>query len=356
MQNLKHFNKLNQTGIQFYIREITFIDKTKRMVFGYYLEAPLQTICRHTKPALNVYIIERFKKKQGAKKTIKGTYNIATKSVILQRKNSTTGLTHEIGHYFGLLHPHRHYDKGKSSQEPVNRSRTGNEDQKGVPLCEERGDLLSDTPAEPKLTFLVDNNCQFTGGSLTDAWGDNYQSDVNNIMSYPTNYICRDSFTMGQKAVMLYSASVNKYAKYWNTEDQANHKYFFDKNEPNDVFEMSSAIESGVRHEFNFHKIFMGKNEDRTDTCDWQKFEVKMEDKRNVRIIITPDKENRKPISAILYDKNSFSLSKNSSKANEPFELKFSNVVSDWYYIKINTSENNSINAIDKYSIEIKLE
>ncbi len=355
MDDLNYYNRLNKTGIQFYLREIKHIDKTSRQVFNYNIEAPLQTIFRHTKPALNVYLIDRFTKRAESKKVVKGTYNITTKSIILQRKNSSTGLTHEVGHYFGLLHPHRHYNKGRSSQEPVSRTRTASNDGKGTPLCETRGDLLKDTPAEPKLTFLINNDCEFIGTALKDEWGDNYHSDVRNIMSYPTHYTCRDSFTLSQKGVMLYSASVNKFAKYWNTEDLNNQKYFFDANEPNDYFEMASPVKNNVIQEFNFHKIFLNKKEDRTDTCDWHKFEVKSEDKRNVRILITPKKENKQQISASFYDKNLLLLSKNTSKNNEPIELGFKNVVSDWYYVKVVTKENTT-NDIDKYTIEVKLE
>ncbi len=355
MNELNYYNKFNKTGIQFYLREIKHINKTSRQVFNYHIEAPLQTFFRHTKPALNVYLIDRFTKRAESKKVVKGTYNITTNSIILRRKNSSTGLTHEVGHYFGLLHPHRHYNKGKSSQEPVSRTRTASNDGKGTPLCETRGDLLKDTPAEPKLTFLVNNDCEFIGNALKDEWGDNYQSDVRNIMSYPTHYTCRDSFTLSQKGVMLYSASVNKFAKYWNTEDLINHKYFFDANEPNDYFEMASPIKISVVQGFNFHKIFISKKEDKTDTCDWHKFEVKSKDKRNVRILITPSIENRQPIVATFYNKNLILLSENSSKNNEVIELGFKNVVSDWYYIKVSTKEN-STNNIDKYSIEVKLE
>jgi hypothetical protein len=355
MDDLNYYNSFNQTGFQFYVREIKHIDKTCRQIFNYRYEAPLQTIFRHTKPAINVYLIDRFNKKATSKKVIKGTYNHTTKSIILQRKNSTTGLTHEIGHYFGLLHPHRHYNKGKSFQEPVSRTRTASENEKGTPLCETRGDLLKDTPAEPKLTFLVNNDCQFVGTTLKDAWGDNYQSDVRNIMSYPTHYTCRDSFTLSQKAVMLYSASVNKFAKYWNTKDKANQKYAFDSNEPNEHFEMASPIKNEAIQEFNFHKIFWSKKEDHSDTCDWHKFEVKSDDKRNVKIIITPSPVNKQAISAAFYDKNQILLSENVSKNNEPVELGFKNVVSDWYFIRISTTENSS-ESIDKYTIEVKLE
>lgn len=356
MIDLNQINSSNQTGIQFYIREIKYIDKTARQVFGYYLEAPLQTILRHTKPALNVYLVEKFKKKQESRRMVKGTYNIVTKSVIIQRNNSNTALTHEIGHYFGLLHPHRHYNFGKSRQEPVSRTRKVKDDASSAPLCELNGDLLSDTPAEPKLTFLVDNNCNFTGTALKDAWGDNYCSVVNNIMSYPTHFKCRNAFTLSQKSVMLYSASINKYAKYWNTENAANHKYFYDRNEPDNDMEMADTLELDVEQAHNFHKIFLKPGKDISDTSDWIKFEVKRDDKRNIKITIQPDKDNQELINAQLLDKNLIRLSSNSTNSsNENIELGFKNVVSDWYYIHVSVPGNNKTEKIDKYTVSYEL-
>ncbi len=353
IEDLNSYNSVNQTGIQFYISNIKYINNSNRQIFGYYIEATLQSIFRHTNPAINVYLIDGFKKKQESRKIIRGTYNMITQSIILQRKNSSTGLTHEVGHYFGLLHPHRHYDRGKSKQEPVSRERSENND--GKPMCEERGDLLSDTEAEPKLTHLVDNDCQFIGTALKDAWGDNYKSEVNNIMSYPTHYQCRDSFTMGQKSVMLYSASKNKYAKYWNTENELNLKYFFDKNEPDDYQEIAGVLPVGINQAFNFHKIFLGKKTDRNDTCDWIKFEVKSEDKRNAKIVIVADSKNKSSISAVFYDKNTMALSKKkNAKAGETIEIGFQGLVSDWYYIHVKTNETES-KQVDFYNVDIEL-
>jgi hypothetical protein len=354
MADLNHFNSINHTGIQFYLREIKYIDKTARQVFGYYVEAPLQTVIRHTKPALNVYIIENFKKKHEARRVVRGTYNIMTKSVIIQRENSRTALSHEVGHYFGLLHPHRHHDFGKSKQEPVSRTRTN---KKGEIICESRGDLLSDTPAEPNLTFLVDNDCNFIGTSMKDAWGDNYNSVVDNIMSYPTHHACRNAFTLQQKAVMLYSASENRYAKYWTTDDERNHKYFFDTNEPDNSPEMAGEIIPGEEKNLNFHKIFLNKGKDITDSCDWITFEVKNQDKKNIRVVITPNATNTQNLAAVLYDKNQFALAKMStSRPNEKVELGFQNVVSDWYYVKLAPLGNEFSEHIDNYSVVVYLE
>jgi hypothetical protein len=353
MDDLNMFNSQNHTGIKFYIRDIEFINKTSRMVFGYYLEAPFQTILRHTKPAINVFLVESFKKKQEAKKMVRGTYNIFTKSIIIQHDNSSTSLTHEVGHYFGLLHPHRNYNMGKKHQEPVSRERVNH---KGIPICQLNGDLLSDTPAEPKLTFLVDNDCNFIGTALQDNWGDNYQSSVDNIMSYPTHYECRNAFTLGQIGIMLYSASINKYEEFWNTDNQENHKYFFDENEPDDYQEMAGVIKPGIEQAHNFHKIFLKKGKDAIDPCDWVKFEVKKEDKRNIKITITPDKGNDQTIAASLLDKNKISLaSKNAASPNESISLGFQNVVSDWYYIYISSSNTKNLEKVDKYTVKVEL-
>jgi hypothetical protein len=353
MTDLNHYNSINQTGIQFYIREIAYVNKTSRQVVGYTMEAPLQTIFRHTKPALNVYLVENFKKKQESKRMVKGTFNIVTKSVIIQCQNSNTSLSHEIGHFFGLLHPHRHYNMGKSKQEPVSRERSNG---KGTPICQLNGDLLSDTKAEPKLTFLVDNNCNFIGTALKDEWGDNYQSEVNNIMSYPTHHKCRNQFTLSQKAIMLYSASENKFGKYWTTDNSENLKYFFDKNEPDDYQEMAGIIETGTEQEHNFHKIFLKKDHDGLDTCDWVKFEVKSESLKNIKVTIIPDKDNQNNLKANLFDKNKIRLStKSNNSPASNIELGYQNVVSDWYYINISPIDADKTEKINKYNIKVEL-
>ncbi|MFN8259282.1 MAG: hypothetical protein U0W24_26575 [Bacteroidales bacterium] len=352
MDDLNHYNELNNTGFMYYISSIKHVNNSNRLVFGYYFESTFQTFFRHTKPAVNVHLIDAFKKKQESRKVIKGTYNLFTNSIVIQLKNSTTGLTHEIGHYFGLLHPHRHYNNGKSKQEPVSRTREG---KKGIPLCEEKGDLLADTKAEPKLTFLVNNDCQFTGNALKDAWGDNYNSDVNNIMSYPTHYSCRNSFTTGQKAIMLYSAERGKYGKYWNQEDSLNRKYLFDKNEPDNRFEWAGEIQTGQTQEFNFHKIFLGKSEQTTDTCDWIKFEVKSEDNRNVTIVMNCSALCKHDLTIQFFDKNLIPLSTlKSVKPGNEVLIKFDGLVSDFYYLKVNSPENED-NRVDKYSIRVEL-
>ena len=99
----------------------------------------------------------------------------------LQARNSTT-LSHEIGHWFDLLHTH---GSSNSPNELVDGSN-----------CNTAGDFVCDTAADPNLSGQVNSNCAYTGNDV-DANGDNFTPDPRNLMSYaPTS--CRKRFSWGQ--------------------------------------------------------------------------------------------------------------------------------------------------------------
>jgi PKD repeat protein len=91
-------------------------------------------------------------------------------------------LAHELGHYFGLYHPH----EVAFGAELVDGSN-----------CTKAGDKLCSTPADPNLSDKVNSsNCSYTGNGK-DANGDFYVPMIENIMSYsPDN--CQDTFTQEQ--------------------------------------------------------------------------------------------------------------------------------------------------------------
>jgi len=98
-------------------------------------------------------------------------------------------LSHEMGHFFNLLHTH----ETALGSELVNGSN-----------CNSTGDLLCDTPADPGLSYTNVLNCAYTG-TTTDANGQSYHPDPTNIMSYaPQN--CWTRFTSQQYNRMLYTA------------------------------------------------------------------------------------------------------------------------------------------------------
>jgi hypothetical protein len=111
---------------------------------------------------------------------------------------SLGSLTHELGHFFGLLHTFE-----GNGEELVDGSN-----------CETAGDGICDTPADPynpdhKVDEYV-KDCIFYK-DIKDANGDYYQPQVGNIMSY---YPCRCGFTREQYLRMAQNY-LNANKKHW---------------------------------------------------------------------------------------------------------------------------------------------
>ena len=105
--------------------------------------------------------------------------------------------SHELGHYFDLLHTHETY----FGAECVDGSN-----------CSTDGDRLCDTEADPKLydsekdVCLVDDDCQYIGAAA-DACGSGvpYDPPTSNLMSY-SRHSCRDHFSHEQLSVFASKA------------------------------------------------------------------------------------------------------------------------------------------------------
>lgn len=141
-----------------------------------------------------------------------------TKNRILMLNSCSTNgstLAHEIGHYFSLLHTHTTI----YGDEFVNGSN-----------CTVAGDLLCDTPADPKLsTTNVNQNCVYVGNEQ-DTLGDFYNPDPTNIMSYSRKH-CRDFFTQEQ---------LDQMSNYFYTyRDYLSCQYNGHYNDPNQDFQFS---------------------------------------------------------------------------------------------------------------------
>ena len=114
--------------------------------------------------------------------------------IIMDKDCATNGSTivHEFGHYFSLYHTHGKTNTG-TTDELVDGSN-----------CTYAGDDLCDTPADPNLSGKVDGSCNYTGTG-TDANGDPYNPDPNNIMSYSLKS-CRTQLSAGQYNRVAFSA------------------------------------------------------------------------------------------------------------------------------------------------------
>jgi hypothetical protein len=97
---------------------------------------------------------------------------------------------HELGHYLDLLHTHE-----TSIDEECADGRN----------CDEAGDLLCDTPADPRLNRegVVDDDCNYVGTLDPPClFDDDYAPDPTNVMSYAPKS-CRTNLTAGQEGRAL---------------------------------------------------------------------------------------------------------------------------------------------------------
>ncbi len=122
-------------------------------------------------------------------------------------------LTHEMGHFFGLLHTHG--SSNCPSQLP------GTDEYVDGSNCLTAGDYICDTPADPGLLgagcleYQVNANCEYIGVSR-DAKGAAFHPDVHNVMSYSRS-TCRNRLSSGQYARM--NAIYKEYRTYLTCSD-----------------------------------------------------------------------------------------------------------------------------------------
>ena len=141
--------------------------------------------------AINIYLLREIVDDDGEGTICGYAYNFDI-SPRLFVKNSCylNGSTfiHELGHSFSLLHTH----STSRGAELVRRSN-----------CREAGDLLCDTPADPRLSSsVVTTNCVYTGNTRDDE-GQLFTPQEENYMSY-SRKTCRDQFTTEQMLQMYF--------------------------------------------------------------------------------------------------------------------------------------------------------
>ena len=161
---------------------------------------PISTLCPNIPNAINVHIVNSIV-------NAAGYYNLGGNNIVIDNSLVPTvgipgftidkhGLSHELGHFFGLLaHTHEFVNSPFLCQhEPVSRTKTfsilstvctGSAIQGiiGRKMCEYTGDGFCDTPADPDLSGKVNGACTFIGAD-TDLFGVAYLPDTRNLMSY----------------------------------------------------------------------------------------------------------------------------------------------------------------------------
>ncbi len=193
-------------GIEFYqCGAINYIDSDTYYDFEQADEQGL-TSANDVEGSINMYYCNRVKiDYQGTLSDICGYAYLPLGPDRLILRNSciltSNTLAHEMGHYFGLLHPH----DTRYGEEAITRDAND-----ACYNCESAGDLLCDTQASPSLFYLVDNNCNYTGIATGTCSGNTHMPDTDNTMSYTTG-ACSTTFTAEQNSRMAYYAFQRSY-------------------------------------------------------------------------------------------------------------------------------------------------
>lgn len=143
----------------------------------------------YTPGVINIYFTQYVEVKPGV--SLCGYSNTFGGSDVIVMNNGCgangSSLAHEVGHFFSLMHTHG-TDNNQLTTELVNGSN-----------CDTDGDMICDTPADPKLaTDCVNGDCEYTG-NLKDANGEVFRPDTKNIMSYSRSS-CKSHFSEQQLA------------------------------------------------------------------------------------------------------------------------------------------------------------
>ncbi len=355
INNLNHYYALNNVGIQFYMYpKVTYVNNKRLYILKYMTSGFIQALKTNSKGTINILFTKNIVKKVFGQKVkeYNGVHNAISGAILIRNKNlPTQTLSHEVGHYFGLDHLHNDYHKGKLKQEAVSRTRKHPGLFKSGAICEYNGDGLCDTPAEPKLSNYTDEKCNYIGGVKKDKWGDLYKPSTNNIMSYTSNRECRNHFTKGQIAIMLYTAQHSKYAKYWQASKHVENS--FDAQEPNKSKEMAAELKVNAPYENTFHLV---KKYDSNylyyDKNDWFKFTLKNSFYNNAKIILERHSKFAFPkeIKISIYDKNNKLIKQQTvNKANT--EIKLGNLRGTYF---IDVSNSNPKDYITGYKITVR--
>lgn len=230
---LDQLTKLNEDfadlNIQFYLEGGAFNYINNSVVYKDH-EATIGTIMkanRHPR-AINVFIPENVDRRGGGEGRTLGYYlkiaitntGVFESDWIAARQSEVQGnsitLTHELGHYFTLAHPHRGWDS-----EPYDPDLHGNPVQQdspsGIPTelqdgsnCNDAGDLLCDTPPDYNFGFTWTRDCNYAAGTM-DPKGREVNPEERLFMSYFSS--CpSDSYFFSdmQKAAIIASAGSSK--------------------------------------------------------------------------------------------------------------------------------------------------
>ncbi|HWR33462.1 MAG TPA: T9SS type A sorting domain-containing protein [Chitinophagaceae bacterium] len=358
IDNLNNFyNVVNDTKIGIYMKcEIGFIDDDDHLEVGG-LEAWGLIIAHKESGCINVHITNSLRDAFGVSYRARffGVDGIFLSQETYTRPDLATTLSHEVGHYFELVHTHHYANKGKCRKEAIDRNRTwpfimfcpfGGGGPSSQKVCEATGDFLRDTPADHDLS--PNNSCIYYQTQQVDPWGDHYESpptgssppDTRNILSYNGLRSCRVVFSRLQIAVMLHSIERGKSQSNRNAWKDLRAEY--DEYEMDNFSEVARNITLTEVQERNFNQQYE-ETVPVWSQCDvdWVRFVAPCSSNFEVFTAAMPYRTNANT-KLTLFDNNLVQLAQNDdiSATNQFSSIQFNFIAGIEYFIRVENMNN----------------
>ena len=203
--DMNTFYAEQETGIQFYLQELNYIDNDAAFQ-DHYNAGDFYLRSNKRQDAINVYIPATANYDPDGLYNVAGYYSPGDDWVVVGRSNMTgSTIFHELGHFLSLPHPFRGWD-WEPYDPNMHGVQVGNNSPSGIPNekmdgsnCEFAGDLICDTA--PDYNHFGPNwGCAY-GGGAKDPNGELIDPLEQNLMGYFLS--CNEKvFTQGQIDVM----------------------------------------------------------------------------------------------------------------------------------------------------------
>ncbi|MEL6718743.1 MAG: hypothetical protein AAFP82_08510, partial [Bacteroidota bacterium] len=186
--------------IQFYIKNLNYIDDGE--LHERHNDDRDRLRQQRDNSALNIFIVKDANNENPIDNGITLGYYDPQRDWLVMRKDEINGrsivLTHEVGHFLGLLHPYNGWDF-EPWEEAIHGNPAPSRSPNGVATelmdgsnCERSGDFLCDTPPDYHFSF-GSSDCDYSGNAL-DPVGVKVEPQELNYMANFTNGCVRNDY------------------------------------------------------------------------------------------------------------------------------------------------------------------